>query len=163
MNKFITTGSILTTITVLFQSAPVFLSQIGLALSPFSTLPMAIASYSNISLGFMVYFSSLFILLFISTEESLIFLFTTGLIGFVIGTFLYRKGIFVSTIISSITLSLGIIILTYVINIFTFITIKSIHIIMIFFFFSILYTFVWNLLLKKIINYLIKIKVISPL
>lgn len=37
--------------------APVFLPAIGLALSPLSTLPIAIAAVSNISLGFTVFFS----------------------------------------------------------------------------------------------------------
>ncbi|AFS77558.1 hypothetical protein Curi_c04830 [Gottschalkia acidurici 9a] len=56
ISRFICIGGILTTIAVLFQSAPVFLPAIGLALSPLSTLPIAIAAVSNISLGFTVFF-----------------------------------------------------------------------------------------------------------
>lgn len=56
ISRFICIGGILTTVAVLFQSAPVFLPAIGLDLSPLSTLPIAIAAVFNISLGFTVFF-----------------------------------------------------------------------------------------------------------
>ena len=95
MNKvrFISIGGILTTITVIFQSAPVFLPAIGLLFSPLSTLPIAIAAFYNISLGITVFFSSALILTLVNVQEAIILLFTTGLLGIVIGTLLYRKGI----------------------------------------------------------------------
>lgn len=165
IGRFICIGGILTTIAVLFQSAPVFLPAIGLALSPLSTLPIAIAAVSNISLGLTVFFSSALILIIVSTQETLILLFTTGLLGIVIGTLLYRKGIIISILLSSIALSLGMIFLTYIIGISAFVDFTSQLsiplIFLIFFSFSLVYASIWNICLRKFMNYLIKIKLIS--
>ena len=125
IGRFICIGGILTTVAVLFQSAPVFLPAIGLALSPLSTLPIAIAAVSNISLGFTVFFSSALILAIVNAQETIILLFTTGLLGIVIGTLLYRKGIIISILFSSIALSLGMIFLTYIVGISVFIDLTS--------------------------------------
>ena len=103
--RFISIGGILTTIAVIFQSAPIFLPALGMALSPFSTLPIALAAYFNISLGITVLFSSVFILIFVSIEEALILLFTTGLLGIVLG-FVYKKNFIVSIISTTITLTI---------------------------------------------------------
>lgn len=163
--RFICIGGILTTLTVLFQSAPVFLPGIGLALSPLSTLPVGIAAVSNISLGFTVFFSSALILVIVSVQETIILLFTTGLLGIVIGALLYRKGIIISILFSSITLSLGMMFLTYIVHISGFVDLTSSLsaplTFLIFFSFSLVYTSFWNIFLKKFMNYLIKIKLIS--
>lgn len=147
---------------MLFQSAPVFLPGIGLALSPFSTLPVAIAAVSNIPLGFAVLFSSSLILFTVSIQEVIILLFTTGSLGIVMGALLYRKGIIVSILFSSITLSLGIIFLTYIIRISVFVDFTdslSIPLTFLFFFiFSLIYAGIWNICFKKLMDYLIKIK-----
>lgn len=158
---FICFGGILTTIAILFQSAPVFLPAIGLALSPFSTLPIAIAAVSNISLGFAVFFSSALILVIVSTKEAIILLFTTGLLGIVIGSFLYRKGIAISILFSSIALSLGMVFLTYIVGIPAFAelsnSLSTPLIIIIFLSFSLVYASIWSIGLRKFIRYLIKI------
>ncbi len=150
---------------MLFQSAPVFLPAIGLALSPLSTLPIAIAAASNISLGFTVFFSSALILAIVSVQETIILLFTTGLLGIVIGTFLYRKGIIISILFSSITLSLGMIFLTYIVRISAFVDLASSLstplTFLIFFSFSLVYASIWNICFRKFMNYLIKIKLIK--
>lgn len=167
MNKvrFISIGGILTTFTVLFQSAPVFLPAIGLLLSPFSTLPIAIAAFYNISLGMTVLFSSFFILTLVNIQESVILLFTTGPLGVVIGALLYRKGIFVSILFSTIILFIGIISLTYIIGVSPFGQLtdsQSIPLtLVIFVTFSLIYASIWNIGLRKMINYLIKIKLIE--
>lgn len=163
MNKarFISIGGILTALTVLFQSAPVFLPAIGLFLSPLSTLPIAIAGYYSITLGISVFFSSMLILSFISVQEAVILLFTTGLLGIVIGTFLYRKGILVSILFSFIILSLGIMTLTFIVGIQAFGDLtSSVSIpttILIFTSFSLVYVSIWNISVRKFINYLNKI------
>ncbi|ARC86143.1 putative membrane protein [Clostridium argentinense CDC 2741] len=163
--RFICIGGILTAVAVLFQSAPVFLPVIGLALSPLSTLPIAIAAVSNISLGFTVFFSSALILAIVSAQETIILLFTTGLLGIVIGTLLYRKGIIISILFSSIILSLGIIFLTYIVGIPAFVDLTSSLstplTFLIFFSFSLIYASIWNICFRKFMNYLIKIKLIS--
>ncbi|SHI52633.1 hypothetical protein SAMN05444401_0907 [Clostridium amylolyticum] len=165
IGRFICIGGILTTISVLFQSAPVFLPAIGLALSPLSTLPIAIAAVSNISLGITVFFSSALILVIVNAQEAIILLFTTGLLGIVMGILLYRKGIITSILFSSIALSLGMILLTYVVGIPAFAeltrTLSTTLIFLIFFSFSLAYASIWNICFKKFMNYLIKIKLIS--
>jgi hypothetical protein len=165
IGRFICIGGILTTVAVLFQSAPVFLPAIGLSLSPLSTLPIAIAAVSNISLGFTAFFSSALILAIVSVQESIILLFTTGLLGVVIGTLLYRKGIIISILFSSITLSFGIIFLTYIVGIPAFADLASSLstplTLLIFFSFSLVYTSVWNICFRKFMDYLIKLKLIS--
>lgn len=165
ISRFICIGGILTTIAVLFQSAPVFLPTIGLALSPLSTLPIAIAAVSNISLGFTVFFSSALILVIVSAQETIILLFTTGLLGIVIGTLLYRKGIIISILFSSITLSLGMVFLTYIVGISAFVdltnSLSTPLTFLIFFSFSLVYASIWNICFKIFMNYLIKIKLIS--
>lgn len=162
--RFISIGGILTTLAVLFQSAPVFLPAVGLALSPFSTLPVALAAYFNISLGITVLFSSVLILTFVSVQEALILLFTTGLFGIVIGS-LYKKGLFVSILYSAIALTTGMLIQTYIVGISAFgdfTSSLSIPItVIIFIIFSLIYTSIWNICLKKFIHYLIKIKVLN--
>jgi len=157
MKRFVCIGGVLTTITVLFQSAPVFLPAVGLTLSPLSTLPIAIAAASNIFLGLAVFISSALILSMVSIQESIILLFTTGPLGIVIGAFIYRKKIIVSIISSSLTLFSGIIFLTYIINIFTFIDARKFSTsltLLILFTFSFLYALIWNISLRKFINYL---------
>ena len=165
IGRFICIGGILTTISVLFQSAPVFLPAIGLALSPLSTLPIAIAAVSNISLGFAVFFSSALILVIVSAQETIILLFTTGLLGIVMGTLLYRKGLIISILFSSIALSLGMISLTYIVGISAFVDLASQLstplTFLIFFSFSLVYASIWNICFRKFMNYIIKIKLIS--
>ena len=158
--RFVCIGGILTTAAVLFQSAPVFLPMIGMALSPLSTLPIAIAAVSSIPLGFTVFFASAFILAVVSVQETVILIFTTGLFGIVIGTLLYRKGMVLSIFISSMALSLGIGFLTYIIGIPSFVEIAGQFSIplafLIFFSFSLAYAIIWHIGLKKLTNYLMK-------
>ncbi|WP_066718559.1 hypothetical protein [Clostridium sp. Marseille-P299] len=164
-SRFICIGAILVALTVIFQSAPVFLPSIGLALSPFSTLPIAIAAVINISLGFLVFFASVLILVIVSVEETIILLFTTGVLGIVIGTLLYRKGIKISILVSSVALSLGMICLTYIIGISAFVDLTRLIstpiIFLAYFSFSFIYACIWNICFKKFMNYLIKIKLIT--
>lgn len=164
-SRFICIGAILVALTVIFQSAPVFLPSIGLALSPFSTLPIAIAAVINISLGFLVFFASVLILVIVSVEETIILLFTTGVLGIVIGTLLYRKGIKISILVSSVALSLGMICLTYIIGISAFVDLTRLIstpiIFLAYFSFSFIYACIWNICFKKFMNYLSKIKLIT--
>ncbi|MCX7920504.1 MAG: hypothetical protein N3B21_00555 [Clostridia bacterium] len=163
--RFISVGGLLTSLTVLLQSAPVFLPAIGLALSPLSTLPIALATVFNISLGITVLFSSALILTIVSPQEAIILLFTTGLLGTVMGTLLYRKGIIVSILSSTIILSIGMIILTYIVGISAFGgltgTLSFPITLIIFFIFSLVYVSIWNICFRKFTNYLIKINLIK--
>ncbi|MBN9647530.1 hypothetical protein J0L31_11060 [Terrisporobacter glycolicus] len=165
MSSFICVGGILTTLAVIFQSAPVFLPAIGLFLSPLSTIPIAIAAFSNIFLGIAVFLSSLLILTMISIQESIILLFTTGVLGVVIGALLFRRGIISSILFSSVALSLGITFLTYIVGIPGFVDLANSFsptlAFSIFFLFSFIYSSICNICIKKFINYLTKTKIIS--
>lgn len=152
--QFICVGGLLTALTVLFQSAPVFLPAIGLALSPFSTLPIAIASSINPILGAAVLFSSTILLVFVSTQEAMILLFTTGLLGLVLGALLLRKGVFVTILASTFALTVGIIIMTYIVVIPAFVEFAdsfSLPIVLLFFAgFSLVYVSVWGICFRKL-------------
>ena len=165
MSSFICVGGILTTLAVIFQSAPVFLPAIGLFLSPLSTIPIAIAAFSNIFLGIAVFLSSVLILTMISIQESIILLLTTGVLGVVIGALLFRRGIISSILFSSVALSLGITFLTYIVGIPGFVDLANSFsttlAFLIFFLFSLIYSSICNICIKKFINYLTKIKIIS--
>lgn len=154
ISRFVVMGGILATAAVLLQSAPVFLPAIGLALSPFSTLPIAIAAAANISLGFTVLFSSAVILTIVSTQEAIILLSTTGLLGIVIGTLLYRKGIKITILFSSLALFLGMIFLTYLAGTPAFgdltRSLSTPLTLLIFLSFSLVYASIWNICLRKV-------------
>jgi len=153
IGKFISFGAIFTSISVIFQSAPVLLPAIGLVISPFSTLPVALAASYSITLGMAVYISTALLLAFVYVQESVIFLFTTGLIGLATGSLLIRKGITISVLISSILLSLGMFVLTFLLEIkvfgdFT----SSLTLPIIFILFPLVYVTIWNIGIKKFVR-----------
>lgn len=158
--RYISVGGLLASLTILFQSAPVFLPTIGMILSPFSTLPIAISAVINVFLGIMVLITSVFMLLFVSPQEAMILLFTTGLIGIVLGAFLYRKGVVVTIITTTLSLTFGMIILTYIAVIPTFNEladkIQLPFILLIYSVFSLVYIILWIIFFRKIVNHRIK-------
>ncbi len=162
-SRFVCKGGALSSIAVLLQAAPIFVPGIGLILSPLSTLPVAIAAISDISLGIFVFFSSTIILTMISIQETLIFLFTTGILGVVIGSLLYRKGIIASIICSSMVLTLGMIFLTYLVKVEGFIQLTnkltSPIVLLIYIGFTTVYTSIWNIILIKLKNTLMSTNV----
>jgi hypothetical protein len=151
--------------TVTFQSAPVFLPAVGLLLSPISTMPIAMAAYLNLSLGLSVYLASGLILLAVSLQEASILFFTTGILGFVTGALVYRKGMVISISSSGIALSAGLMCLTYIIGIPSFHDFAEMFpswaAVLIFFVFSFIYAGLWNIFLRKLIQYLRKVKIIN--
>ncbi|MDF2484448.1 MAG: hypothetical protein K0R46_616 [Herbinix sp.] len=162
--QFVTIGGVLSALTVILQSSPVFLPAIGLALSPFSTIPIAIAAVLNNYLGVAVLLSSTLILIILSPQEALILLFATGLLGVILGIMLYRKGIFISIIVSTVSLTVGMCVLTYLVAVPGFVEITglfSLPLILLFFFlFSLIYVSVWSIILQKFVKLLIRLKVI---
>jgi len=136
LSKIICVGGILTAITVIFQSAPVFLPVIGMGLSPFSSLPVLLSAYFGTQVGVVVLVSSVLLTFIVSPQEAVILMFSTGPLGFAVGALLARKGVWYTTIISTITLFTGIVILTYVVGVPAFgVFSKSISLTMILFFF----------------------------
>lgn len=160
--QLISLGGILTAMTVLLQATPVFLPVIGLMLSPFSTLPVAMAALINNYLGVGVFLSSLLILIVVSIQEAAILLFTTGMLGLVFGAMIFRKGVLVTTLSSVIALTIGMMILTYIVAIPGFADITNsysfLHILIIYLIFSLAYTSIWITCFKRFVNYLKKIK-----
>lgn len=163
--KLVSRGGLLTATAVLLQAAPVFLPAIGMAISPFSTLPIALAAGLNIYLGISVLLSSVLILMIVSPQEAVILLFTTGLLGAVLGALSYRKGIVVSIIAAAISLTTGILALTYIIAIPAFKGLADSFslpvIILMYFIFSLVYVSIWNIFLRKIANHMKKTKVMD--
>ncbi len=159
--RFTSIGGLLTAVAVLFQSAPVFLPAIGLALSPFSTLPVAMAAAFHLSLGITVLISSAGILIFVSLQETMIFLFATGLLGIILGALLHSKRVFVPILEAAIALTLGILILTYVAVIPSFADFAASFpvplIAVLFFAFSFVYASIWLLCIRKFFKKLIQI------
>lgn len=162
MVQLISLGGLLTALTVLLQSAPVYLPTIGMALSPLSTLPIALAAVWNIYLGIGVMISSAFILFIINPQETVILLFTTGLLGILLGTLLFRRRVLVTILTSTLGLTLGMLALTYIIAIPAFVDLAfsfSISIIiMLFMLFSFIYTMIWIFLLRRIYSRIKKLK-----
>ena len=114
--QIVSIGGILTTLAVLFQSLPVFLPGMGLIISPLATLPIALAAVGSTNLGVILLFSSTLILLLISPQEAVIFLFATGLLGLTLGAS-YNKRIPQSIATATITLFTGINILIHIVGI----------------------------------------------
>lgn len=152
--QLINIGGALTSITVLLHSAPVFLPAVGLALSPFSTLPVALAALINVFLGITVLFASVFVLIAVSPQEAIILLFTTGLLGIVIGSLLYRLGISAAILVSAIALTAGMLILTYIAAIPAFVEFTGSAsftlILLIYIVFSLIYSGIWAICFKKV-------------
>ena len=142
-------GGILTGIAVLFQSAPVFLPVIGMALSPLSSLPVLLAAVIDIPMGIVVLFLSAIIIFIVSPQEAIIFLLTTGPLGITIGCLLYRKGWIFTLLLSTISLFTGIVILTYVVDISAFGDLsKSFSLTMILFY--LIFSFIMDFLYEKV-------------
>jgi hypothetical protein len=154
-SRLVSFGSIFAALTVLFQAAPVFLPVVGLTLSPFSTLPIALATILSLPLGIVTLFASALILFTISPQEAVILLVATGPLGLSLG-FSFKKSFTCSVVTSSIVLFSGINILTYVIGVPTFgdFTDKFLPCINIILFlvFSFIYSCVWTFYLNKLIK-----------
>jgi hypothetical protein len=83
--RLIGAGAILTALALLFQTAPVLIPGIGLAISLLATLPVALAAVLSIPFGAIVYLASSFLILLISPQEAAVFLLATGLLGLTLG------------------------------------------------------------------------------
>lgn len=161
--RLICIGGVFVGLAVVFQAGPVLLPVIGMAISPLTTLPIALAGVLNIYLGISVYIASALLLAFISIEESLILIFTTGILGLVMGALIYRKGKLASILCSGVALSIGISILTFVIGVFQIeslegtvpVGIVGLAVLL----FSLVYAWVWNVIVGRFVGRLVKTKI----
>jgi len=145
--------------TVMLQAAPVIIPVIGMAISPFSTLTVMLAGSFSLYSGIWTYFCSSLFLFLISPEEAMIFIFTTGALGLILGINIKNK--FLKWLISSAVLSFGLLGLTYAVKIASFSEITAdveiIYVVILFFLFSSVYTAVWSYFSSRIINMIRKI------
>ena len=89
--RIVCLGGVFTALAVVLQSAPVWMPGLGLALSPVSTAPVAAAACISPVTGFAVLICASAILFGISAQEALIFVFSTGILGLVLGLLNNRK------------------------------------------------------------------------
>ncbi|MEH7342662.1 hypothetical protein V7122_02055 [Bacillus sp. JJ1532] len=85
--------SLLSSIGAIFQSAGGFLPGVGYFISPLATAPIIVCSIFSIPLGLASYILTALLLLILQPAELIVFPFTTGLLGLLIGIsfHLFRK------------------------------------------------------------------------
>ena len=151
-SKIISIGGILSAIAVVFQLSPVFLPVIGMMLSALSTFPVVLAAVLLKRCAYISYLSSAAVLFSISPRESVIFLFITGMLGLAIGLNIEKKFIY-SVIISSVTLFIGLNILSFAVGITAFGKLLNNQRVFIYIIasalFSVTYSTLWILIIKK--------------
>lgn len=107
--------AILSTFAAILQSAGGYMPAIGFFLSAMATLPIFLISFVSIRHGFLSYLVTILLLLFIQPSELIIFPFTTGFLGLVLGFSIYRlKTRFWGVILSGSALFMGILSLLFV-------------------------------------------------
>ena len=155
--KLISIGGIFSAFAILLHSSPVFLPGIGIILSPFASLPIALSAAVSPYLGIITLLTSASILLLISPQEAVIFLLTTGPLGLVLGLN-YRKGKMISLAVTGGILFIGINILTSIVGIEAFGDITPHYSLMItesiFILFSFIYSYIWIIAFRFFINFL---------
>lgn len=155
--SLVSKGGILTALAVLLQSSPVFLPGAGMMLSPFSTLPVALAASMSVYAGILTLLSSAALLLLISPQEAIIFLSATGPLGLALGAF-YKKGTISTIAAAGATLFIGINILIHAAGIAAFggLTPDSslVFSTLIYLIFSFIYSAFWVLILKLFSRFL---------
>jgi hypothetical protein len=148
--KTVCFGGLFSALAVLLQSAPVYIPGFGLALSPFSTLPVALAAAVSPAAGVISYLCSGVILLFINIQEAVIFVFATGILGLVLGL-LPRKRVLSRALAAGLALFIGLTVLYrgFGIDVFGPVTGSAGDLILpAFLMFSIAYAILWSFGLK---------------
>lgn len=106
----LTLGAVLVSITVIIQASPLYLPVVGISLSALSTLPVALASYYNGTTGFLTYLSAGVLLFFWNVPQAVIFLFSSGLLGVILGVLIRCKLPLITVItVPALVITLGII------------------------------------------------------
>jgi hypothetical protein len=140
-------GALLASFATILQSAGI-LGGLGYLFSALSTLPILIATIISLQLGFLSYIVAFVMISIIQPSELFAYPFTTGLLGLSMGfAFRFFKNGFLVAIFSGITLTLGILVLLYIIQ-FPILgpSVTSnvdINIVMMIVLFSIIYSWIW--------------------
>lgn len=107
--------AVLTSFAALFQSAGGYMPGIGYFVSAMTTLPIFLAAIVSVRHGFLSYFVTILLLLFIQPSELIIFPFTTGILGLALGVSFYKsKTRFLTVFLAGATLFMGIIALLFI-------------------------------------------------
>ncbi|MBO0992879.1 hypothetical protein [Bacillus sp. SD088] len=154
-------GALLGSLAFILQSAGVF-AGVGYILSILSTGPLVLASILSLRLGVMTYFVTIFLLAMFQPSELFVFPCTTGLLGLSLGMGLkcLKRSVLIVTF-SALCLTIGISILLYGIKFpilgpaitaqFSSVVIFGV------FAFSLLYSWIWQILSTSAIKLLNKI------
>jgi len=111
-------GALLAVLASVIQASNLYLPLLGISLSAFSTLFVALSGYLNIITGLLTYLVSAVILLSWGLPNALIFMCSSGLLGFCLGVLLKRGYQFYAVaVMSSVCLSCGILTAGYIIGV----------------------------------------------
>ncbi len=113
----ITLGGVLTALTVLLQLAPLLLPGLGLVLSPFGTLPIAIAAAYHPLVGVLTLVTSGFIAAGFNPTEAVGLLLTSGPLGIALGLTGRGRGLVGPTLGGGAVLTAGILCLNNLLGI----------------------------------------------
>lgn len=107
--------AVLSSFATIFQSAGGYMPGIGFFVSAMTTLPIFLATIVSVRHGFLSYFATILLLLFIQPSELIIFPFTTGILGLVLGVSFYKsKTRFFVVFLAGATLFMGIIAILFI-------------------------------------------------
>lgn len=116
--KTIVIGSLLAAIAAIFQLIPVFLTEGLVFLTILSAIPIYLISIINPKVGLLSYIITGILVMIFSIHEGLFFLCTNGVVGMSLGmSSYYTKKKLIIWAISSITLTISLSIMNYVIGI----------------------------------------------
>ncbi len=116
--KLIVLGGILSLVAVLFQSIPIFFSEIFIFATILSAIPIYIATRVDIKVGTLSYFVAGIIIMLLSIHEGTFFFCTNGILGLSLGILsnYVNKKTFIS-MFSGASLTVGLSILNFFIGI----------------------------------------------
>lgn len=125
-------------------------------------MPVALAAFINHYFGAVVLLASALIIMVVNLQEALIFILTTGILGYILGSLLFKRGSLVTISASSITLTSNMMILTYAVAIPGFTVLEDsfsfISMLLLYLLFSLLYTSLWAYGFRRFVIYLLKIR-----
>jgi|SRR5699024_3395554 len=146
--KQMMTVALLASVAALLQSAGGYIPIIGFFISPFTTLPIIIATLITFRHGLFAYGLTIVLLLILEPAELFIFPFTTGLLGLGVGCglIIFMKRLYI-TVVNGVLLSIGIFIPLYLLDFPVFGPMTSsaisVKVMLSIFLFSILYSGLW--------------------
>lgn len=156
--KLIVLGALFTSLAVIFQMVPAFFSEAFVFVTMLSALPIYITAKLNPKIGIVGYITAAILITLFSTHEGLFFMCTNGIVGLALGITHYytnKKMIIIS--LSTITLTIALSIMTFIIGIPVFgfvlntgITIQICILLAFSLVYSIFYFYISHIIFKKI-------------